>query len=191
MYIKAFIKPFETPQSKLIFTLIQLSEMHGAGRVKTFSYIFFVPLFSFVLTVCHSPHLIIEAKINSSFAWRKSLFTASRKNLRGIFAKNKGVLQRVENSSRKKLRACRWTYFDPCGCELHSNTPSNVDTLKLSTITSSHSREKQKCGFKSLNPLAAGLSTCDYFVDTRNYRAKYNLCKHVINVATVTAPDFL
>ena len=38
--LKAFIKPFEAPQRSvkinfnLIFILIQLSEMHGTGRVK-------------------------------------------------------------------------------------------------------------------------------------------------------------
>ena len=38
--LKSFIKPFEATQRsvkikfKLIFTLIQLSEKHGAGRVK-------------------------------------------------------------------------------------------------------------------------------------------------------------
>ena len=39
-FMKAFLKPFEAPQKsvkkkfKLIFILIKLSEMHGAGRVK-------------------------------------------------------------------------------------------------------------------------------------------------------------
>ena len=38
--LKAFIKPFEEPQRsvkikfKLIFILLQLSKMHGAGKVK-------------------------------------------------------------------------------------------------------------------------------------------------------------
>ena len=42
--LKAFIKPFEAPQRsveikfKLIFILIQLSEMHGAVRVKEYKH---------------------------------------------------------------------------------------------------------------------------------------------------------
>ena len=38
--LKAFVKPFEAPQrsvkKKLIFIFIQLSEMHGTGKVNSF-----------------------------------------------------------------------------------------------------------------------------------------------------------
>ena len=32
---KVFVKPFEAPQFNLIFILVEFSEMHGLGRLKT------------------------------------------------------------------------------------------------------------------------------------------------------------